>query len=651
MLKLNIKNRLALGFIGLLAISVVISAVSAFEINSIKDNLRVVNEVNSVKQRHAINFRGSVHDRAIDVRDLALLTASADIERTITSIETLSSIYAESAGPLDAMMTGPEVTAEERAILDSIKQTEARTVPMVEQIIALRTAGDVAGAETVLLTQARPAFVEWLARINQFINLQEARNKAIGEETTAAVKSSLEIIIGLCLLGLVVGGAIAFWVTRSMAPLGTLSQAMQAMAGGKTDVEIPSRDRYDEIGVMAKAVQVFKEVGIRARQVEADAMATREAAEAERLQNQLMSDESAQRQAAVVEALAAGLESISRGDLTVQLNQTFPADYVKLQSDFNGAVGQLREAMASVVSNVSTIRSGSDEITQATDDLARRTEQQAASLEETAAALEQITATVKRTAEGSRHAAEAVASARGDARQSGEVVQRAITAMGEIEKSSAEITQIIGVIDEIAFQTNLLALNAGVEAARAGDAGRGFAVVAQEVRALAQRSAEAAREIKGLISTSGKQVSEGVSLVGETGESLIRIVDQVATIDGLVSEISASAQEQASALSEVNTAINHMDQMVQQNAAMVEETTAAARSLNGDAGDLDKLVSHFRVGSATASHRSNPVHAAQARIEAEVRPSASRAAAVETYRPATRSVGNTALKADEWEAF
>ena len=269
---------------------------------------------------------------------------------------------------------------------------------------------------------------------------------------------------------------------------------------------------------------------------------------------------------------------------------------MKLQSDFNAAMGQLKDAMTTVVTNVSAIRSGAGEISQAADDLSRRTEQQAASLEETAAALDQITATVRKTASGAKQCSDVVLAARGDAEKSGEIVRDAVGAMSAIEQSSTQISQIIGVIDEIAFQTNLLALNAGVEAARAGDAGRGFAVVASEVRALAQRSADAAKEIKTLISSSGTPVGAGVSLVGQTGEALNRIVERVAEIDGLVSEISASAQEQATGLQQVNTAVNQMDQVTQQNAAMVEQSTAASHSLAQEADVLNQSVSRFEIG-------------------------------------------------------
>jgi methyl-accepting chemotaxis protein len=259
--------------------------------------------------------------------------------------------------------------------------------------------------------------------------------------------------------------------------------------------------------------------------------------------------------------------------------------------------------MTVIQSTSQSIRSGTDEIRAASDDLARRTEQQAASLEETAAALDEITAAVRKTAQGAEAARNVVSTAKLDAEHSGAVVHDAIAAMSKIETSSQEITQIIGVIDEIAFQTNLLALNAGVEAARAGESGRGFAVVAQEVRALAQRSADAAKEIKTLISVSTEQVGSGVDLVGQTGAALDRIVSQVVQLDSSVREIAASAQEQATGLQQINSAINHMDQTTQQNAAMVEESTAASHALSQETEELARLVARFEIGAEAASPR------------------------------------------------
>jgi methyl-accepting chemotaxis protein len=300
----------------------------------------------------------------------------------------------------------------------------------------------------------------------------------------------------------------------------------------------------------------------------------------------------------VVESLADGLERLAKGDLAYRLSHAFAPQFEKLRADYNAAMEQMERTIASIMASTNGMNSSIRELSQAAGSLSRRTEQQAASLEETAAALDEITATVSKSASGAKQAAGVVASARSDAKASAEVVSRAVSAMGEIENSSQQIGQIIGVIDEIAFQTNLLALNAGVEAARAGDAGRGFAVVASEVRALAQRSAEAAKEIKALISASAEQVGSGVHLVGETGEALQRIVTQVAEIDALVTEIAASAQEQSQGLAEINTAVNQMDQTTQQNAAMVEESTAASHALAGEAEALAEAVSRFRVGQA-----------------------------------------------------
>lgn len=302
----------------------------------------------------------------------------------------------------------------------------------------------------------------------------------------------------------------------------------------------------------------------------------------------------------VVRSLASGLHHLAEGNLLHTLSDTFAAEFEPLRLDFNRTVEELKATVFTIAGNATAISSGSNEISSAAEELSRRTEQQAASLAETAAALDQITETVRKSAEGVAYARDAVASAKSDAERSGSVVAKAVQAMSAIESSSRQISQIIGVIDEIAFQTNLLALNAGVEAARAGDSGRGFAVVASEVRALAQRSAEAAKDIKNLISTSSVHVSQGVGLVGDAGQALERISAQVASINGVVVEIAASAQEQAVALQEVNTAVNQMDQVTQQNAAMVEESTAASRALTAEAEALNRLLSRFQTGNAVA---------------------------------------------------
>jgi methyl-accepting chemotaxis protein len=348
-----------------------------------------------------------------------------------------------------------------------------------------------------------------------------------------------------------------------------------------------------------------------------------EAAEEARLKGEAEAQE--RERSLVANSIGAGLAMLAGKDLTFRMTNDMPEAYRKLQADFNAALEQLEKAMQGVRSSTQSISSGTQEIASASEDLSRRTEQQASSLEETAAALDEITVTVRKTAEGAAQARGVVSAAKIDAEKSGEVVRNAIEAMGGIEKSSEQISRIIGVIDEIAFQTNLLALNAGVEAARAGDAGRGFAVVASEVRALAQRSAEAAKEIKGLISASTTQVGQGVDLVAETGKALERIVAQVAQINSVVSEIAASAQEQATGLQQVNTAINEMDKVTQQNAAMAEEATAAGRALSHESDQLTNLIHQFNVGedgSVAATRRSAhpPANGDERRHQQSARP-------------------------------
>jgi methyl-accepting chemotaxis protein len=426
-----------------------------------------------------------------------------------------------------------------------------------------------------------------------------AQQKSIAQARRTLLLGGVAALAAACAMAWLLSRAIA-------APVAAMTSAMNRLAGGDNTVAVPAVGRGDEVGQMAAAVAAFKDAALEKLRLEGESAEHRAAAEAERGRNAEAQAVAARQQAVVVEALAGGLARLSDGDLTFRIEAAFAPDYEQLKADFNATVATLQQTMTVIGGNTTAMRSGAGEISQAADDLSRRTEQQAASLEETAAALDEITATVKRTAEGADRARTVVGTATTDAEASGQIVARAVEAMGQIEASAAEIGQIIGVIDEIAFQTNLLALNAGVEAARAGDAGRGFAVVASEVRALAQRSAEAAREIKALIHASTAQVAHGVELVGETGQALARIVGQVREITGTVAEIAASAQEQAVGLAQVNTAVNQMDQVTQQNAAMVEQSTAASHALAGEAAELAKLMARFRTGAAPAQAQTRP---------------------------------------------
>ena len=355
-----------------------------------------------------------------------------------------------------------------------------------------------------------------------------------------------------------------------------------------------------EIAAIQAALDQFRAATEARREVDRAALDERLGAEEARRRYDATREIDAAAQLRVVKAISQALERLSAGHLDSPVTADFPPDFASLKTVFNQTLASLAHSITGIARGAGAMRSGVGEIATAVNDLSRRTEQQAATLEETAAALAEVTDSLGRTSDNVLLARERVAQSKADAGRSDEIVAAAVAAMGDIETGSRQVTQIIGVIDEIAFQTNLLALNAGVEAARAGEAGKGFAVVASEVRALAQRSANAAKQIRALIAGSAQQVSKGVELVGEAGRALERIAAQVGDIDALMAEITAMAQQQSVAVKQVNVAVEQIDRVTQQNAAMVEETAAAGHGLAAEAEALKRLVSRFDVGGASA---------------------------------------------------
>ncbi|ATQ44427.1 methyl-accepting chemotaxis protein [Caulobacter mirabilis] len=606
---LRISAKLAVAFAAMIGVSAVSSIVLFFSLQQISDAADAATRSMSLAAKietvmaHMIDQQNSMRafvanpaetsqaesyaeTQAIVDKGLDDFAATTQVPEQKARIEVMRKAVlawrAEVGDPIMAMARNPETVEQARELAGK---------PSLGSIREAKTAISDAAAELVAMRNA-------------------TRDAA---QTTA---NAALLIGGLASIAVAVAMAALLGRTIS-APVNAMNALMRRLAAGDNSVEIKGAERRDEIGEMAAAVQVFKDAAIEKVRLEEEAEGQRRQAEVDRLERERLKAIEEEQDRIAISALGEALDRLAGGDLTHRINVEFAPKALKLREDFNAAAAKLRNTLQAINGSTSGVRSGSDEIALAADDLSRRTEQQAANLEETAAALDQITATVRKTAAGAQDASGLVADARKGAEESGRVVDRAVSAMGEIEESSKQIAQIIGVIDEIAFQTNLLALNAGVEAARAGDAGKGFAVVASEVRALAQRSAEAAKEIKGLISTSSEQVKQGVDLVGQTGSALQQIVKQVADIDRLVSEIAASAKEQATGLHEVNAAVNQMDQMTQQNAAMVEESTAATQSLRGEAGELAGLVGQFRVGEGDID--SNPVHAAQARLNQAMR--------------------------------
>lgn len=466
--------------------------------------------------------------------------------------------------------------------------------------------------------------------LDESVDATKKRADAAVKDMEQAQALALQVSLGIGTLVIFVLAGSALFGARAIAnPISRLTRSMAKLAEGDLESDIPFSAREDEIGEMARAVEVFKQNGIKVRDLNAQEAALQ--AKSADLQSSIgvvvaaavagdftrridkdYANPDLNRFAKSVNELVASVDkgvaetrrvvaALAEGDLTEEMRGEFQGVFYELQQNVNATMQGLKAVLGEVKYAIDTISGGTGELRAASDDLSRRTEQQAASLEETSAALEEITSAVKNSTDRSHEASQMVDEARRSTEQSSAVVRDAVSAMGKIETASAEIGQIINVIDEIAFQTNLLALNAGVEAARAGEAGKGFAVVAQEVRELAQRSAGAAKDIKSLIHRSSEEVQSGVRLVTATGDALSHIEGHVMKINDLVHSIAVASREQSTGLAEVNTAVNQMDQVTQKNAAMVEESTAGTNRLDNEVNTLVRLVSRFKLDAGTSS--------------------------------------------------
>ena len=427
------------------------------------------------------------------------------------------------------------------------------------KVLSLRTSIDVFGETWHAITEV------------SLVEIMQPARELMLEMVAQLIVSSIIIVV------------LALRISRTITiPVQKIRDGVARVAEGDYDLNMRATDRGDEIGTIAATLMAL-----------CDRLKT-----ADRLEREAREEQ--ERQAQVVDAISKSLGALSRGELGCQIVQEFPEEYERLRTDFNATVDELSRTIQAIVEHSRLILRSADEISGSSNDLSHRTESQAATLEETAAAIQELSDSVNAIAEGARQVEKTVDDTRTNAEESGSVVQSAVETMTQIEKSSGQMSQIITVIDDIAFQTNLLALNAGVEAARAGESGRGFAVVAQEVRALAQRSSEAAKEIGDLISSSREQVDAGVTLVGRAGDALSSIIERVTEVSSLVANIASGTVEQAAGLAEVNVGVSSLDQVTQRNAAMVDESKAAARSLKSRSDELVAEVQHFKLSQDQA---------------------------------------------------
>ncbi|QDL92570.1 HAMP domain-containing protein [Paroceanicella profunda] len=551
------------------------------------DAMLTAGEVNTLLNRSL-----ALVERFLRAEDLSAETeAQARIDEAAAAIETLKAQVSSD------LQRGRVAIAE--ALMENYRARVSEARALMEKEVAARA--------RVLDTLAPGLSAQFQDIDHRLRQSQEA----LGQETvdTASATGNQVTIITIAVLAgsLALSWVIGRWISRSV---GNMANTMREIAEGNTDVEVQGAEHQHQLGEMARSLIVFQENARARTEAEAEARAGREAADAQRLQQEeerrqqeAAREKSAAITKAALETFAAGLDGLSGGDLTVRIGSIDPA-YDAMRLAFNQTMERLEDTVGRIKASSASMMGSTTAIVDSAQELSGRAESQASSLEETAATMEQMSASVKTTAESAQQVRSAALDASERARRGSGVVSDAVQAMGRIEESSAKVTNIIGAIDAIAFQTNLLALNAAVEAARAGEAGKGFAVVASEVRTLAQRAAEAAKDIADLIRDSTGQVADGARLVREAGDALVEIRDAIETVASRVADISSAASEQASGVEEITTTVTHLDSLTQQNSALAEQSAANARSLGADADELVNLMTYFSVTEGAPSGRS-----------------------------------------------
>jgi methyl-accepting chemotaxis protein len=692
MTNLSISTRLFLGFGFILFLIMLIAFIGDNRVGIIDANMKEVGQGASPKQRYAINFRGSVHDRAISIRDAVLVEDSANLKKHLDEIDTLKQFYAESANALDVLLKNTPPSPQEKTLLNAIINIEKQTLALTERVIRLRQAGQINEAKKLLLTETSPAYSAWLKSINDFIDFQEATIKEkVGEVESVANNFSF-IILLITFIALVVGILVALWNVRSInRPIDALMKSMiNVQKNGDFSQRAPVIGS-DEIANMAQAFNsLLASTEQAVDEVNRVVGAMSKGQFDQRVNAHLQGDLNTLKQGVNGSVIAVSLtmhelgkvmDALYNGDFSVKMDERVEGDFRvkvenamglmettvadiirvmgkmqngkfrhrveaeahgeldalkvsinksmdllegamnditrivvaqakgdlsnKISADYHGELRLMKEAVnatadkliqvVSKVTQVSTIvGQASQEVLEGAKDLNQRVQEQAAALEQTSATMDQMNAAVKNNTDNARQTAKVAQQVRNQATEGAAVMQKTIVAMNTIQASSHKIADIVSLIDGIAFQTNLLALNAAVEAARAGDHGRGFAVVAGEVRGLAQKSAEAAKDIKTLINESVAQINEGTQLAAQSGQVLQGINQAIDDVAVMIEHIAQASSEQTEGIKQVHNAIAQIDGVTQQNAALVEQTSAASESLSEQASILQEDMAFFQ---------------------------------------------------------